>query len=266
MTGKNTGTLATEAATAAMLDEAATVSPTSEVTPAQPTPPTERMFTAEQLEEARRQEKDKLYPKIGSLEERLKVFEDERQEALRKAEEAAAEAARLQREREEQEMSVRDLLSRKEDEWKSTFNTAQQEWEQKFNALQAESEARAALLERERQYQELKTYTDRRLAEEAANIMPELLDLVGGNTPEEIESSIQAAVAKTSAIVQSIQQALPQQQQRPRGIPTTGGTPSGPLENSTEQQTFTDSDLKSMDMTTYAANRERLLAAVSRRQ
>ena len=263
MTGKNTGPLATEAATAALLDEAATVTGnTGEPTP----PPTngERYFTAEQVEEARRQEKDKLYPKINSLEERLQLFEHERAEAQRKAQEAAEEAARAQREREESEMSVKDLLMKKEDEWKSTFNSAQQEWEQKFNALQQESEARAALLEQERRFQELTSYKNRRLEEESANIMPELLDLVTGNSEDEIESSIQAVVAKTSAIVQNIQQALPQQQQRPRGIPTTGGTPSGPLENATEQQIITDADIRNMDMTTYAANRERLLAAVRR--
>jgi len=256
--------LATEAATAAMQAEAAEV--TGRQTQETPAPQgNSRMFTEDEIAAARRQEKDKLYPKLTELEQKLSLFEQERLAAQQAADAAAAAEAEARREREEAEMSAKDLLMKKEDEWKQQFNTAQSEWEQKFNALQEEAAARQALLERERAFQELESYKNRRLSEEQENIMPELMDMVTGNTADEIEASISAVVAKTSAIVSNIQQSLPQPQQRPRGISTVGGTPIGPLENATEQQTLTQADIANMSMQEYAQIRDRLLASASGR-
>ena len=93
--------------------------------------------------------------------------------------------------------------------------------------------------------------------------MPELIDFVQGNSEEDIDNAIQAVAARTSAIMASMQEALPTPPERPRGVPATGSTPSGPLENSMDHQTFTVDDIAGMDMSTFAANRERLLAAAS---
>lgn len=234
-----------------------------ETPPAQPASPNSRLFTEEEVEAIRRQEKDKVYSKIDKMQQQLDAFNQEREAAARAAEEARQREEEERRAREEEEMTAKELLTKKEDEWKSQFNTAQQEWEQKFMALQQESEAQKALLEKERQFQALESYKSRRLAEESDNLMPELLDFIQGNSEEEIENAIQAVAARTSAIMASMQEALPAQPERPRGVPATGSTPSGPLENSTEHQTFTVSDIASMDMSTFAANRERLLAAAS---
>lgn len=234
-----------------------------ETPPAQPASPNSRMFTEEEVEAIRRQEKDKVYGKIDKMQQQLDAFNQEREAAARAAEEAAQREAEERRAREEEELSAKDLLTKKEDEFNQRLNTAQQEWEQKFMALQEESEAQKALLEKERRFQELESYKNRRLAEESENLMPELLDFVQGNSEEEIENAISAVAARTSAIMASMQEALPAPPERPRGVPATGSTPSGPLENSTEQQTYTVSDIANMDMTTFAANRERLLAAAS---
>ncbi len=255
-------TLATPAATEALIAE---VTSLTGQPPAQAEPAGERTFTADEIAAARRQEKDKLYPQLTQLEQRLAVFEQERAEQAARSEAAANAEAEERRKREEAELSAHDLVLKKEDEWKSTFNTAQSEWETKFNALQAQSEARAELLDRERAYQELQQYKSRRLTEEQENIMPELMDLVSGNTQEEIDSSIQQVVAKTSAIVSNIQQSLPATPQRPRGIAPVGATPSGPLENQLEQQTLTPEMIRNMSMDQYAQVRDRLLAAGSRR-
>lgn len=236
---------------------------TQETPPAQPASPNSRMFTEEEVEAIRRQEKDKVYGKINKMEQQLDAFNQEREAAARAAEEAAQREEAERKAREEEELSAKDLLTKKEDEFNQRLNTAQQEWEQKFMALQEESEAQKALLEKERRFQELESYKNRRLSEESENLMPELLDFVQGNSEDEIENAIQAVAARTSAIMASMQEALPAQPERPRGVPATGSTPSGPLENSTEQQTYTVSDIANMDMTTFAANRERLLAAAS---
>ena len=222
-----------------------------------------RMFSEGEVEAIRRQEKDKLYDKISKLQEQVEVFNHEREEQKRIAEELAAKEAEERRLREEEEMSAKELLMKKEDEFQQRINTAQQEWEDKFNALQQESEAQKAVLEQERRFQELESYKSRRIAEEQDNIMPELLDFIKGNSEDEIEGAISAVVARTSAIVENIQQAMPQQQQRLRGVPATGSTPTGPLENMTEQQTFTSADIAGMSMEQYAQVRDRLLASAS---
>lgn len=233
--------------------------------PAQEAPRTEnsKLFTPDEVEAIRRQEKDKLYDKISKLQEQVEIFNKEREEQRRIAEELSAKEAEERRQREEAEMSAKDLLLKKEDEFQQRINTVQQEWEQKFNLLQQESETQKLILEQERRFQQLESYKSRRIQDEQDNIMPELLDFVRGNSEEEIEASISAVIARTSAILENIQQAMPQQ--RLRGIPATGSTPIGPLENATEKQTFTPADIAGMSIEQYAQVRDRLLASASLR-
>lgn len=233
-----------------------------EVAPAPQRDVNTRMFSQEEVESIRRQEKDKLYDKISKLQEQVEVFNHERGEQKRLAEETSAREAEERRLREEEEMSAKELLLKKEDEFQQRLNTAQQEWEEKFTALQQESEAQQAVLEQERRFQELESFKSRRIAEEQDNIMPELMDFIRGNSEDEIESAISAVKTRTSAILENIQQAMPQQQ-RLRGVPATGSTPTGPLENMTEQQTFTSADIAGMSMEQYAQVRDRLLASAS---
>lgn len=223
-----------------------------------------RMFSQEEVEGIRRQEKDKLYDRINKLQEQVEVFNTERDEQKRLAEEIAAREAEERRQREEAEMSAKELLLKREDEFEKRLNTAQQEWEDKFNSLQQESEAQKAVLEQERRYQEIESYKSRRIAEEQDGIMPELMDFIRGNSEEEIDSAISAVKDRTSAILENIQQAMPQQQ-RLRGVPATGSTPNGPMENMTEQQTYTSADIAGMSMEQYAQVRDRLLASASMR-
>lgn len=253
-------TLATDAAVAAMQAEVAEITGQLENQNQVPAPASSnsKLFTEEDIAHARREEKDKLYTKLSKLEEELETIRKEREEAARLAREAAEAEDRARREREEAEMSAKDLLAKKEDEWTARINTAQQEWEQKFMALQQESEARQAMLDKEREFQEVQSYMNRRIQEEQANLMPELMDDIKGNSIEEIEAAIQSVITKTSAIMQKVQPLLEQAQQRPRGISSTGAIPSGPLDNATEQQTITVSDVKGMTMEQWAQVRGRL--------
>lgn len=249
---------------AVTIDTPAPATPATEVAPppAEARTPNSRMFSQDEVEAIRRQEKDKLYDKINRLQEQVEIFNNEREEQKRIAEELAAKEAEERRQREEAEMSAKELLMKKEDEFQQRINTAQQEWENRFNALQQEAEAQKALLDQERRFQELESYKSRRMAEEQDSIMPELMDFIKGNSEDEIESAISAVIARTSAIVENIQQAMPQRQNL-RGVPATGSTPIGPLENATEQQTFTSADIANMSMEQYAQIRDRLLAQAS---
>ncbi len=234
-------------------------------TPPAPAPNENQRFTAEDLEKARQQEKDKLYPKIDRMSEQLEVFAQERAEQQRLQAEAQTRADEERKRLEEEELGFKELLTKKEDEWKSTLNTVQSEWEEKLNALKEERDAHAALLDKERRFQELTSYKNRRIQEEADNIMPELYDLVQGETEESIEAAISLVAAKTSAILEQVQQATAS---RPalRPVPSTGSAPSGPAENLQEQRTLTMDDIKKMDMSTYAANRHLLMGAVSQQR
>lgn len=231
----------------------------------------DEVFTRDQvaaaIEKAREQEKSKLYPRLDGLKEQLDLIQAEKDaqaEAARQAAEAAAEERRRQ---EEAELSAKELLTRREDEWQKQLNQVQTEWETKTSALAEELAAHKAALAKEQEYQQLMSYRSRRLAEESENIMPELAEDVSGNTPEEIDASIAHYVAKTAAILGNIQQVRTEGfGSRPKGIPTTGGGPSGPLENATENQALSLREIDAMSMQEYAKVRDRLLASVSQRR
>jgi DNA repair exonuclease SbcCD ATPase subunit len=229
-------------------------------------PDTGKVFTIDEVEAIRKQEKDKLYKelnkqdeKVKTLQEQIDLFNKEREEQARIAEELRQREDAERKAREREELSAKELLLKTEDEFQSKLNSAQQEWEQKFAMLEAEKAAQAALLEQERRFQELESYKARRIQDEQESLMPELVEFVRGNSEEEIEAAISAVAARTSAILSNIQQAIPQN--RVRGVPTTGYPPSGPVENLTEQQTYTASDIANMSNEEYAKVRDRLLAS-----
>lgn len=229
--------------------------------------PNGKVFTEDEVQKIRQQEKDKLYGRLEESQSRLKTMEEqlsllskEREEAIKQAEERAKAEAELLRQRELEELSAKDLLLRKEDEFNSRINQAEREWSEKFQALEQDRQAQAALLEKERALQALESYRQRRVVEEQEYIIPELLDLVTGSSEDEIENSIAILRARSGAIIESIQQASQSQMPRLKGAPVTA-PPTGPLENNQEYQTMTAEDIRNMPMDQYAKMRERLLQA-----
>lgn len=220
-----------------------------------------RTFTAEDIERARREEKDKLYSDITSLKDELKAIKAEREKANKLAEDAAAKEAANQakadadaKKKQEEELEVRQLLEQKE-----------QEFQAQLDAIKAEREKDQELLAKERRYNELVTYRQRRLEEEADSIMPEIRDMVVlGNSEQEIEASIQDLQLRTQRVLEQMTASTQAARQQARGTQVTA-PPVGPLESQPEFQQLTNADLKNMDMKTYAQNRERLLGAVSQR-
>ena len=223
-----------------------------------------QQFTAEDIENARKQEKDKLYGRLEKLQEQVDVFAKARQEQEEAERQAAAAAEEQRRQQELEEMSAKEAIKSIEDELTAKMNTLSLTYEEKLAAVQEELRAKEALLERERQLQELESHKSRLLAANADRIVPDLLDLVSGNTPEELEASISTLVAKSDAIMENIQQTLPTQ--RLRGVPATGASTTGPAETQTEQQTYTADDISKMSNEEYAKVRDRLLNAASGRR
>lgn len=235
-----------------------------------PAPTTSRVFTEEEVEAIRRQEKDKLYKSLEDEKERARVlasqldeFNKEREAAQRLAAEQQAAADEERKRREQEEMDAKSLILAKEDEFNQKLSAAETQWNERLARLEEERDAAALILQKEQEYQQLQSYRSRRLAEEQDNIMPDLIDLVTGNSEAEIDASISALAAKSAAIMDNIQQALPPQ--RPRGISPLGSTPSGPLDTQTEQQTFSLEQIKAMGNDDWQKYRDRLLQATSPR-
>jgi hypothetical protein len=212
-----------------------------------------KFYTDEDLARVRSQEKDKLYPQIDKLKEELDSIKREREQeaALKVAEEAdrAARKAEQAKQKQEEELEVRDLLKVKEQEWSEQLERERQERERAF-----------ALLEREKAFAELSNYRQSRVQQESDNIMPELLDMISGNTPEEIESSIAGLKAKTSSILESAQQAMQAARRDMTGTRVTTPPNAGPMDIETGTRQFTAEDISAMSLNDYAKYRSSLLS------
>lgn len=214
------------------------------------------MYTAEDLERARSQEKEKLYPVVEKMKEELSQLKKDREEQAAKEAERLAqrrerekELAKKKKEEEEAELSLKDLLKKKEEELQ-----AQIEQER------AEREKALALLDRERRYQELMAYRQNRLEQERENIIPELIDLIQGDSEDAIEQSINSLKEKSARIFDSVATASQQTRKEMVGARVTVPA-SGPLDTDMDSYTATPEDLRNMSMADYAKNRAKLLGS-----
>jgi len=209
-----------------------------------PQPTTGRLFTEEDVERFRRQERDKYYrelerykSEVSELSKKLAAWEEEREKARREAEEAARRAA-------EKEMSAKELIEAR-----------QREWEERFRKLEQEREAERAALEKERRFAALQAYIQRRAREEQLNetVAPELIPLITGNSEDEVEECIQRLRQATESITQNVQAAMANQTPPapPRGVSPAGYTATGPMDDSAQQQ-LTPEAIKNMSMAEYA--------------
>lgn len=245
-----------------------TTSVTIPVTP-EPTPPqmgtNAQFFTRDQVDEllnkARQQEKDKLYNRfetqgqeLTDLRTKVEGFQAER-DAIEQAKaeaEAAAKAAedKARKEKAEAEMSAKAYADERHSELMA-----------QLEEMRAESARKDALFQREREFNELMAYRQQKMAEAADDIAPELIDLVAGNTPAEIDASITTLAERTARIAQAAQAAMAGIQP-PRPVAVTGRPNTSPFGDDM-QKTYTVDDLRNMPLSEYAANRDKLLGAAS---
>lgn len=215
-------------------------------------------YSADDLAKAREQEKAKLYPQMEKMKEELATLKKAREEeAAKEAERAAARAAKdaekaaKAKQKEEEELSVKELLSKKEQEWQSQLEAERLERERAF-----------AMLEKEREFQELNNYRQGRLEQERDNIVPELIDLISGNTKDEIEQSISMLKEKSASISSSVQQAMQTAKQQMAGTRITNPA-AGPLDNDSSQQSLTPDSIRDLSMAEYAKQRAKLLGTAA---
>ncbi|APC46410.1 hypothetical protein HWB05_gp148 [Streptomyces phage BRock] len=225
--------------------------------PATPPAQSAAMFTAEQLEAVRKEEKNKLYAQIQSLQAEQKKANDALAaiQAAKDAELAAAQQAQATKDAEAQaareaEMSAKDLL---EEKLRANNDT----WEARFNQLQQERDTEKALLAKEREYNELVAYRNAAIDAAKDDIAPQFYDFISGENKEQIDAGIARAKAATESIAQQFQAAQQAQLSQMRGVSPTGYATTGPMDMNPGTQTLSDVDIANMSMTEFAKLRQK---------
>ncbi|CAB4122230.1 hypothetical protein UFOVP27_115 [uncultured Caudovirales phage] len=204
----------------------------------------QKTYTEDDLKRVREQEKNKLYDTIESLKGEVSLLAKDREERLSESDRLRKEAEEEARKKAEAEMDTRQLLELKEKEWQS-----------QLEEVKKENARNLALVERERQYAALTEFRNRRVQEEQDNIIPELVDLISGNTPDEIEQSITSLRDRSSKILDSASQAL---QSARKDMVGTKPTLPPTMENNSDQQQFSAEQIAAMSVSEYAKVRDRL--------
>jgi hypothetical protein len=221
----------------------------------QPTvgPQGQRMFTEEEVGAIRTEEKDKLYGRMSTMEDELRQLREEREAREAELAHQSEERESLARQAEEQQMDVRQLLERKDQEWKA-----------EFQRLEGERERDRAIFEQERRYTQLQEYQRNRIEQESEWILPELRDLIDGGNEVEVDNAIEIMKQRTGAILQSVQSAVTSQRAPLRGVAPTGAPPVGPMEQQMSTQQVSVDDIRRMDTKTFGQYRDQLLGIASR--
>jgi len=208
----------------------------------------QKFYTDEDLAKVRSQEKEKLYPQIESLkEELLSIKKEKEEEAARRAADAEAEAARIREE------ALAELDS------KSYADARLSELQEQLERERVERERAFALLEREKTFADLQAYRQEVLNQERDNIIPELVDLIQGNSREELQASVENLKERSARILESAQSAMQNARKEMKGTSITT-PPNGPLETNSEQRNFTPQEIAAMPMNEYSKYRSRLLS------
>lgn len=217
-------------------------------------PPTNgpRVFTEEEVNKIRNDEKTKVYGQLETVNAELTQLREWRQQQEAAAAAAQQEAEEQARREAESGMSAQQLLEQE-----------RIERQREIAEMRTQMETQQALMEREREFSALSSYRSQRMDQERETILPELIDLVAGNTQEEIEASIASLKQRTESIVGNVQAATQQARQQMVGTSVTA-PPVGPVETQSSQITLTPDDVRKMDMATYAQQRVGLLDAASR--
>ena len=212
----------------------------------------QKFYTEDDLAKVRSQEKSKLYPEIDSLKEELNSLRKEKEEeSTRRNAEAQAEALRI-KEAQESELDAKSYAELKTKELQEQLERERSERERAF-----------ALLEREKTYADLQAYRQQVLETEREAIIPELVDLIAGNTREEISASVESLKERSAKILESAQSAMQNARKEMTGTRATL-PPAGPLETNSEQRNFTPQEIAAMSQNEYAKYRDRLLSPQAR--
>lgn len=216
-------------------------------------PPAHVGFSQAEVDAALAAQRAQFEAQFSELGTQLQQIQQDRAAEIAERDRLAAEADEARRLREEGEMEVRDLLSKREKEWQEQLAERDRRYE-----------ADRAVFEQERRLNEAMAYRRDRIEQEAEFILPELRGYVTGNTPEEIDASIESLKIQSESIFNNILAQAQPQPLRPAAMPSV--PPVGPMEQLPSYETLSPQDIAGMDMDTYKRYREGLLRAASQQR
>lgn len=117
-------------------------------------------------------------------------------------------------------------------------------------------EQERVLRERESQYAQIMEFRQQVAQQYADRIAPELLDLISGDTPEELTASAEDLATRSERILAQTAEAMQTARQQ---MPTVRATAPASGENSGSQRVFSPEEIRGMSMSDYAKHRKSLL-------
>lgn len=242
-----------------------------DVDPAQPQDP--QTFTAEQLEQARRdaieqarkEERDKLYAQLNKGDDRFKEMQaevkrlqDAEAARVKEADKAARAVEAAKQKAAEAELSAKELLDKRQAEWEAQRQKDRDEQSARLAEIAQQQQLQQAMWDKEREMSALQMYIRDQVEAERDNIAPELLDFIDGTTKEEVDASIERVKTKTAAIVEGMRQAQQQQRAGMPGVAPSGGATALTPGIDTGNKTLSPEDIKGMSMKDFAALRAQM--------
>lgn len=221
-------------------------------------PPQPRTFTEAEVHKIREDEKGKVYGELTKAQQELQKFQAAEADRAKKAQEAEAKAQAEAKKAAEADMDAKQLLQSKEAEWTKQFEQSNKSWEERFNQINAEREQERAIAEKERKFHEFVAYRNDRLNAVRDSIAPELIDLVSGSTPEELEASITTLQGKSEQIAQTVQQYAQQARASQRGVSSASFPAVGPDTDNPAGKQYTAEDIAGMNYEQYAEFRRKM--------
>lgn len=210
--------------------------------------------TWEDVEKARREEKDKLYPQLEDLKKSVTELAGDR-----------ARRIQLEKEAEDRATSEAEAARQAELTWQQRIEEQTAGIAAQLQTEREERRREQALFEKEREYSGLQTYRAEALATAGDAVMPHLTDFVTGNSREEIDAAIARAQSTTTAILGEVQERMQFQRQAMPGTSVTAPA-MGPSDTQAATRTFSEEELRRMPMSEYMKYRDQLLPAASKNQ
>jgi len=236
-----------------------------ETAPPAVTPEDLERIRREAMEQARKEERDKLYAQLGKGDERFKEMQaevkrlqDAETARAKEAEKAARQAEAARKAKEEAEMSAKELLAQREQTWQQKLDEIKAEQDARMAQIAEQQQLQQAMWDKEREMVALQVYIRDRVDAERDNIAPELLDFIDGTTKEEVDASIERVKAKTAAIVEGMRQATQQARAGMPGVAPSGGATALTPGLDTGNQNLSPDDIKGMSMKDFAKLRAQM--------
>lgn len=230
--------------------------PPADPEPVIPQPPNVNLFTAEAMEEARRQERNKLNSRVQTEKEKAAALSKELEELRAFREQADADALakvksdeRKARKEAEKDMTAKEILEQRERDWERQREQDRNELTQQLEAMRREREQEKAQLKLEREVLDLQNYATTAVSKalNEKTIAPQFARFINGTSKEVIDQQIVDAMEATAEIVAEVagQQAAVQPAPR-RGVSVNNGPSSiGSMTEVTEEAVdYTNLSLK----------------------